>query len=296
MSRAAVIVIGSNSTRRVAADLCEPDGRVKRGRVETRLFLHMENGLLAEEAIGETVNGIRELCKGCDEPLLGIYATSAVRDARNADRLSEAVEAAFRLPLTVLSGEEEAAASFYGAAGEQKAGVIDIGGGSTEIAVGEAGEIFHAVSLQLGASRLFAAHPINRAEDVPAALRAARDVCAGLDGSLAAHAGIERFYSVGGTGTACAGILQRLPRKEAKVEGFTLRRDDVYESLTAIAAVPRERRAGIPGFPASRIDIMPTGMAILIAVMDRLSLKQVTVTERTNGDGLLRIAARKKSP
>ena len=111
MSRAAVIVIGSNSTRRVAADLCEPDGRVKRGRVETRLFLHMENGLLAEEAIGETVNGIRELCKGCDEPLLGIYATSAVRDARNADRLSEAVEAAFRLPLTVLSGEEEAAAS-----------------------------------------------------------------------------------------------------------------------------------------------------------------------------------------
>ncbi|MBQ9197195.1 MAG: hypothetical protein IJ157_08120 [Clostridia bacterium] len=295
MSKKAVIVIGSNSTRCVTADFEAPDSTAQRRRVETRLFLHMRDERLAEDAISDTVSGIRKLAAEAGAPVLGIYATSAVRDAQNADALSFAIQSACGLPLTVLSGEEEAAASFYGAAGNKPAGMIDIGGGSTEIAIGEGMRVQAAVSLQLGASRLFAAHPVNDPQDVTAALNAASAACRDLPEVLVSHKDIQHFYSVGGTGTACACLAQGLSRKKAQVEGFLLRRDTIYRHLLSVAAVPREQRAAIPGFPASRIDILPTGMAILIAVMDRLSLSTVTVTERTNGDGLLRMLAEQKS-
>ena len=287
MNGRAVIVIGSNSTRLVAE---QANGQMLRRRAETRLFLHMRDGLLAEEDIAATAGHIAFLTDGADAELIGVYATSAVRDARNADALCRAVEAACGMPLCVLSGEEEAAASFYGAAGDQKAGVIDIGSGSTEIAVGADGRVFDAVSLQLGASRLFAAHPIHSAADVSPALQAAAACCAAISGKLTDHAGVDLFFSVGGTGKAAARLILRQSGREAPIEGFVLTRDALRRELLFIAGVPRDQRGRIPGFPASRADILPTGMAILLAVMDRLALGGVTVTERTNCDGLLRTA------
>ena len=82
MSRAAVIVIGSNSTRCVAGDFSRAQEDVIRRRIETRLFLHMKDGVLADADIVETAAGIARLKAVSDAPVLGIYATSAVRDAK----------------------------------------------------------------------------------------------------------------------------------------------------------------------------------------------------------------------
>lgn len=288
MSKRAVIVIGSNSTRYVSAD--PENARIVpvRRRVETRLFLHMEDHCLSPQAVDDTAAGVARFVREADAPLLGVYATSATRDARNADALARAIREACGLPLTVLSGPEEAAASFYGAAGDAPAGIIDIGGGSTEFAIGAGMRIDGAVSLQLGASRLFTLHPIHAARDVPAALEGAAVVIAGLPENIQAHQGVERFYSVGGTGTACARLLLAEAGKTEGIEGFVLTRDEVYRKLLEVAAVTRDKRALIPGFPPTRIDILPTGMAILIAAMDGLRLADVAVTERCNADGLLR--------
>ena len=174
--------------------------------------------------------------------------------------------------------------------------MIDIGGGSTEIAIGRGLDIQGAVSLQLGASRLFAAHPVNSLRDAESALAAAEEACLLIPQMLVLHSGVELFYSVGGTGTACACLMQGMNRKAANIEGYILRRDDVYAQLLRVAAVPRKLRARIPGFPSSRVDIMPTGLAIMTAVMDRLGIDSVTVTERTNGDGLLRASVRQNNP
>ena len=293
MSRASVVVIGSNSTRCVTADPLQESMDPTRRRVETRLFLHMQEGCLAAEDIADAVAAIGSLIREADTPVLGIYATSAVRDAVNANQLNQAIQATFGLPLTVLSGAEEAEASFYGAAKREAAGMIDIGGGSTELAIGADSKISHAISLQLGASRLFAACPIHSRQAVQAALEHAAMVCKQIPDAIAKHDGIGHFYSVGGTGTACACLAQGLSRKAAHVEGYVLHRDQVWEQLMQVAEVPRELRGRIPGFPSTRIDILPTGMAILIAVMDRLGIDRLTVTERTNGDGLLWAAAQK---
>ena len=290
MNKAAVIVIGSNSTRCVTADPDNLHANPIRRRVETRLFLGMEENRLSEASMRDTLAGIEALMLEADAPVLGIYATSAVRDAANADLLAQRMEQRFSLPLTILSGPEEAAASFYGAAGDEAAGVVDIGGGSTEFAIGENGVIRQAISLQLGASRLFKAHPIHAEKDVAPARETALQVLDALPEVLLRHDGISAFYSVGGTGTACAMLAMQVKDK-ALCEGYHLTPDTLNALLRLVAATPREQRAAIPGFPATRIDILPTGMAILSAVMERLQLSEITVTQRCNADGLLRRAA-----
>ena len=292
MKRIAVIVIGSNSTRLLAADANEALSNDLRGREETRLFLGMtDDGFLSTEAMQYTAKSVAELKRQAEETgakLLGVYATSASRDAKNSKELSAMIESAAGYPLTILSGEEEASYSFFGAAGEEKCGVIDIGGGSTEIVLGCSMDIAAAHSLQLGASRLFKMQAINKIDDIPKALDIAKKVIRTLPQPLIEHSDTNTFYLIGGTGTSIARVLGIRP------EGCVLTRETIENMLVKIAETPREERALIPGFPPSRIDILPTGMAILLAIFDALHLNQAQVTERVNADGLLRSFVHKK--
>lgn len=292
MKRIAVIVIGSNSTRLLAADACEQITNELRGRVETRLFLGMSSdGTLSSDAMhytAQSVAALKRQAEASGAQLIGVYATSASRDAQNSAALSALIEEAVSLPLTILSGEEEAAYSFFGAAGLERCGVIDIGGGSTEVVLGCGTDIYAAHSLQLGASRLFKKQPINTSNDLPLALSIAKEQIALLPSPLIQHPDIQTFYLIGGTSTSCARVLGRLP------EGCILTRSDIEKTLMSIAATPREKRALIPGFPPERIDILPTGMAILLSLFDVLGLNKVQVTERVNADGLLRAYVHKK--
>ena len=241
MNKAAVIVIGSNSTRCVTADPDNLHANPIRRRVETRLFLGMEENRLSEASMRDTLASIEALMLEADAPVLGIYATSAVRDAANADLLAQRMEQRFSLPLTILSGPEEAAASFYGAAGDEAAGVVDIGGGSTEFAIGENGVIRQAISLQLGASRLFKAHPIHAEKDVAPVRETVLQALNALPEVLLRHDGISAFYSVGGTGTACAMLAMQVKDK-ALCEGYHLTPD----TLNALLWPPRPGSSGRP--------------------------------------------------
>jgi len=292
LNRIAAIVIGSNSTRLLAADACMDLTNAVRERVETRLFLGMSTDRrLTKEAIAYTAQAVSDL-KGKAEAenaqLLGIYATSASRDAANAQELGNLIFDRAGLPLTILSGEEEAGYSFLGASGGIRCGVIDIGGGSTEVVLGEGRRLYHAQSLQLGASRLFKSHPINCAGDVSQALMHAKNTIKSLPQAILQHENFDTFFLMGGTCTAMAALSGE------EAEGHIVTLDNARSALLRIAAVPREKRADIPGFPPTRIDILPTGLAILVSVMEQLHIHQATVTKRVNADGLLRAYVHKK--
>lgn len=292
MKRIATIVIGSNSTRMLAADACMELTNEIRERVETRLFLGMTNdGLLEENAVSRTVQAVCDLKqKALDAgaELIGIYATSASRDAKNAHILSQCIENTCGMPLEIISGHEEAAYSFMGASGGRRCGVIDIGGGSTEIVLGQGLQLDHAHSLQLGASRLFKTHPINSVSDVPAALESAAQCVRSLPEELLQHATYDDFFLIGGTCTSLAALAGE------DAEGFTVSRQTVYDTLLRIAAVPRDKRADIPRFPPTRSDILPTGLVILTAVMHALGIEKACVSKRVNADGILRACVHKK--
>ena len=118
--RAAVIGIGSNSVRALVAQNNEGVfERLYRDREGTRLFAGLDSrGMLKEESILKTAEAVHRMAvtaaeKGAAD--LSIFATSAARDAVNGDDFLKAIEQAAGIPPVILSGEEEARLSFFGA-------------------------------------------------------------------------------------------------------------------------------------------------------------------------------------
>ena len=164
LARCACIDIGSNTTRLLVA---EADGSHPRELFSERAFTRLGSardalGEIAEQKVAEVAAVVArqvELARalGVDAPR--IVATSAVRDAVNAAALTDAVRAACGVAPEILSCEDEARLAFAGAIGMLPSpppgilGVVDVGGGSTELVVGTAADgVTWSVSLPLGSS------------------------------------------------------------------------------------------------------------------------------------------------
>ena len=105
-----------------------------------------------------------------------LFATSATRDAANNADFAALLKAETGLTLEICSGDEEAALSFFGATDGGDSGVIDIGGGSTEIIIGQGMNIRCSFSCQMGAVRLFQRIPIRDHGDLDAVEQIAADI------------------------------------------------------------------------------------------------------------------------
>ena len=145
--RVAAIDCGTNSIRLLITDITDGTATelVREMRI-VRLGQGVDaTGRLADEAIERTLQATREYAElitmlGAER--VRFCATSAARDAENADDFAAAVESIIGVRPQVLTGKEEALASFVGATrglDEHRALVVDIGGGSTELVVGEGG-------------------------------------------------------------------------------------------------------------------------------------------------------------
>lgn len=291
--RQAVIVIGSNSTRMLTANLDAHLSAPLRARVETRLFLSLkQGGQLAPEGIRSVRQAVKALfdqARAAGATHTQVYATSATRDATNRAELAAGILADCGLPLLVLSGEEEAAASFLGAARtspkEERLGMMDIGGGSTEIALGTGQCLLSRHSLQMGAARLFLSHPINAVADLEGALAQAQAIW--KEAKLPPFAPPHRFLLVGGTGTALMGLLRGRLLDMDEHEDFPFTRAQAQEALTTLSALSVKARAALPGMTPGREQLLPTGLCVLLALMEETRVYNMWVTTRNNTDGLL---------
>lgn len=291
--RIAVIAIGSNSIRSLTATLAAPLGSPVRGRQETRLFLALNEQMRFDQAaIKRLVDAVFLLKQQALENgarHVHLMATCAVRDSGNTRELARALKQETGLHLRILTGQQEAALSFLGAAypydeGEQ-IGVIDIGGGSTEIALGSVARLQTAHSLQLGASRLHRISPVTDLLHMEAALAHARQMVQQQLTNLHARAD-ARWLLVGGTGTALMGLIKgRLLPTGSPDEAFTIH--EALAVLHQLTALSPEERSALPGMMPGREHILPTGLCILIALMEQLDIPMAHVTTRNNTDGFL---------
>ena len=291
MMRAA-IAIGSNSTRLLAAE--KRGGSLEniyRGREETRLFLGLdENGNILPQRLEETAQAVlrlyREgLARGAEETAL--FATSACRDARNGGALGERIRQLTGLEMRIISGEEEARLAFRAAAGQARRLVMDIGGGSTELTLGEKGAIEYSGSAQMGASRLLKMRPIHRAGDEEEALALARQAMAPFAKAVCARPAAPVLVGLGGTCTTAASIARGRELHGEMAEGLTVSLSEARRQLSMLSGMTTEERSRVPGLPAARALHMPNGLCILIAVMEGCGFESVTVSGRTNLDGYL---------
>lgn len=267
--RAGCIDIGSNTTRLLIAE--RHDGRlhaVHEERVFTRVGRGMRGGAAIPDAkIAEVVavvagqlSSARRL--GVETPRT--VATAAIRAAVNGAQLLAAIHDATGLEVETLSGEDEARLAFCGAAATLDTppagplGVLDVGGGSSEIVVGTApARIDWWASLALGSSTLTdgCLH-----DDPPTArqLIAGREhIAAALDGVNPPHP--STAVAVGGSATSLARMAGEV------LDGAALAR-----SLDALASEPSDVVARRWLIDPQRARLLPAGLLILEAMADRL--------------------------
>ena len=292
--KVAVIGIGSNSVRML---LCEvTDGqivRIRREREGTRLFSGLDGEKrLSDEAMAKSCQAVSAMAEsarrdGAQE--VRLFATSATRDASNQAEFAARLRAAAGLELEICSGDKEAALSFLGATDGGDSGVIDIGGGSTEIVAGCGMDIHCAFSCQMGAVRLSRMLPIRDHGDLPAVEATAAAI---LEEKLREHPALTLptvWRGTGGTFTTLAAIVKGIRWTERTyMHGTVVTLEDVARVGRDLADMTLEERRNLPGLQPNRADIVVHGICILLACMRRLGIREITVSEYGNLDGYVK--------
>lgn len=304
--RVAAVDCGTNSTRLLLAEV-DPAGRLTtltRRTVVTRLGRGVDAaGRLAAEAIDRSAAVLAEFAAqwraaGIDR--VGVVATSAVRDAANPAAFTDAVRAATGITPRVLSGAEEAAWAFAGALGgvdvAAPALVVDIGGGSTELILGDAHAAapVAATSRQLGAVRL--TERLLPADPPTASQRAAAAVAVDAELTAAAAevplAAAAALVAVAGTATTLAALhLGLADYDSAAVHGTRLRTAEVAALLDWLAHTPSAEVARRAVVAPGREDVLYAGALILTRVLAASGLEAVVVSETDLLDALARQVA-----
>ena len=290
----AVIGIGSNSVRMLVAAVADGQGkRLRRDREGTRLFAGLDqDGCLKDEAISHTVQVVARMAaearrEGAEQ--VSLFATSAVRDASNGQELAERLRKEARLDMEICSGCEEASLSFQGATTGEFSGVVDIGGGSTEIVTGRGAALDTAFSCQMGAVRLFRQIPMPNAEALPEVIRTADQILKEKLLESPIRTMPEVWLGTGGTFTTLAAMEKGVHWTERTyMHGTVLQLERIRSRALQLAGMPLEDRLQLPGLQPNRADIIVHGIAILIAVMERLGIQKIKVTEYGNLDGYLK--------
>ena len=297
--RNAVIGIGSNSVRLLVADAVE--GKivpVLRDRCGTRLFAGLKDGALTPESIEVSSAAAREMERKAREAGAGaiyIFATSAVRDAKNREEFAQRILSMAGLELEVCSGEEEARLSYAGAALGGRCGMIDIGGGSTEITLGDGDDVLGAVSTQMGAVRFHRQFPIDSPESFESVAQEAIKILKADAQKVSVLARPDAWVGVGGTFTSLGAMDKQLATFDRTlVEGYPLDRERVRAWGHQLSVMPLEERLRLPGLQPQRADIVAHGVAILLGCMVHFDIKTIRVSDKGNLDGFLRKKLLKK--
>jgi exopolyphosphatase/guanosine-5'-triphosphate,3'-diphosphate pyrophosphatase len=299
--RFAVLSIGTNSTRLLLADVEPEIPRVEVARsVGTRIGEGLgEHGRLAQEPMERTLEALRLFSrevKGHYVRLIAI-ATSALRRAENGDEFAQQVQNLIGVPLRVLSGEEEAIASYRGALTAfgtlrgERVGVLDMGGGSTEYAAGTSLRPDDLVSCEIGAVRLTEAVPaLNGESGKPddASFERARTLARDALEPLKQYTPVERLAFVGGTATTVAAILRG---RRATIATHPLRREDLQRVLDRLLTLPLAERKKVAGMKPQRADILPAGIIVLLTAMDIVGCETAVAT---TSDLLLGVALQER--
>ena len=221
--------------------------------------------------------------------------TSALRDARGGASFVDLAGQILGFPLEVISGAREAELTFSGAllglSVQERACVFDIGGGSTELIIGDAatGQIEAAISLNVGSVRLTERLALS---DPPSAAQI-EQLKAAISEQLAqfdlSRARQLTLVGVAGTVTTLSAILMGMDSYDAaRVHGSVIEAQALYELSRRLLTMTVEQRLELPGLTAGRADVIGAGAALCSAIVAQVDAKQLLVSDRGVRFGLLR--------
>jgi exopolyphosphatase / guanosine-5'-triphosphate,3'-diphosphate pyrophosphatase len=298
----AAVDVGTNSVRLLVVDAAGV--RILREMTVTRLGQGVDRtGRLDPTALQrtlETIAGYRAVWTdhGVTDRVR-IAATSAVRDAADRDAFFAGVRAVAGADAEVVTGEEEAALAFAGASGAVDAAaptaVVDVGGGSTEVVVGDAdGDVVGSVSVQLGCVRLTERH-LHDDPPTPAQVAAARVTIEELldeaDRALATQGAALRdvaaVIGVAGTATTIGALHLGLEAyREEAIHGCRVPAEALHELTERLVTSSAADRAALGPVQPGREDVLHGGALVLDALVRRSGLAELVVSEADGLDGL----------
>jgi exopolyphosphatase / guanosine-5'-triphosphate,3'-diphosphate pyrophosphatase len=296
--RRAVIDVGTNSVKLLVGDIAggvvTP---VSEGSKQTRLGAGFySTRRLQRPAIALTAEAVAEFSRNAAQ--LGaapprVIATSAARDALNVDELAEAIRLGCGLKIEVLSGDKEADWVFRGVTTNPKLAqspvvVLDIGGGSSEIIVGDNAVPQFRSSYGLGTVRLLEQLQPGDPPGLRALLQCRvwlrdflrTEVAPLLKPALQAQRP-ARLVGTGGTATLLARIAGKMADFDrAKIESTALTLEGIRGELESQWQMTQAQRQNIAGLPSNRSDVILTGMAIYESIMEQFGFKDLSVSTR----------------
>ncbi len=301
--RVAAIDCGTNSIRLLVADHDPATGTmtdVLRRMEIVRLGQDVDRtGRLAPGAIERTrvaLAGYARAGRDLGVDRIRMVATSATRDAANREDFHRMVLATLGAEPEVISGGEEAELSFAGAvrelAGDATAPpprlVVDIGGGSTELVLGD-GEVTAWHSMDVGCVRLTERH-LRGDPPAPAQIAAAEaDIRAAL-GRARADVPVERaqtFVGLAGSVTTVAAIALDLPGYDpTRIHHSRIQAAEVRAVTERLLRGTRAERAAHPAMHPGRVDVIGAGALILRVLMEQTGAAEVLVSEHDILDGI----------
>ena len=292
----AVVDLGSTAVRFLLAKIIPESGYrvLVEERVPTRLGSGRP-GVLRREAIDETLKAVHKFfarySRDAWGPRVIAVATSAVREARNRERLLGPLRRDEGIDVRVLSARDEARFGVYAALDSLsfKDGVVaDLGGSSFQLSRVRDRKVVSISSLPLGAVRttaLFLKHQRPRPREIQAFRTQVRGQ---LKGALPPAGRGEVMVGLGGTVRTLASIHLRAHSGERKHRhGLKMRQSDITAIRERLEGLPPRKRRKIRGLKAERVDIILSGAMVLEEAMLFGGYLSLVVCTRGVRDGLL---------
>jgi len=283
------IDIGTNSCRLLIAEICGAGSlnTITRLVDTTRVGEGVNHsGKMGKEAMERTIDCLQHfasLLRLNQVESWRTVATSAVREAGNRQEFLNMVLEQTKMRVDVLSGEEEANLSYIGVIRGLRLTcsplVVDMGGGSTEFVCPD---IDLRLSVPVGAVR--ATEADMSADQVFQQLQ----VLGGWTQYTGRGLTGRPLVFVGGTASSLVAIKKGLPEYRPElVHGEVLSRAEIADLYELLEALPLELRRRLPGLQPERADIINKGAMIMMVIMDRLAIGEITVSETDILDGIV---------
>ena len=309
MRRVGAVDCGTNSIRLLVADVGTDEAgqpvlhEVSRQMQIVRLGQGTDaTGRISPEAMARTLaaaEGYAVLCREAGCGSVRFVATSASRDASNADEFTAGVRAAFgdlHVTPEVVSGTEEAELSFVGATtGLRAAGapgpylVVDIGGGSTEFVRGT-DRVEASASVDVGCVRMSERHLHDDPPGEDQVWAALSDIVRSLDdvAEQVDLAGVGTLVGLAGSVTTVTAHALGLPSYQRdRIHGAQLPVSDVIDACTDLLLMPRSRRRELPYMHEGRVDVIGAGALVWRTVVQRVAHDSGLATVRASETDIL---------
>jgi exopolyphosphatase/guanosine-5'-triphosphate,3'-diphosphate pyrophosphatase len=299
--RLGVLDVGSNTVHMLVVDAYQgaPPMPAFSHKAELTLAAQLENGNSLSGPGENRLRGVVEEAlriaedKGVEDIIA--FATSAVRDAVNGEEVLARIHEKTGAQINVMTGQEEARLTFLAARrwfgwSSGRLLVIDIGGGSLEVATGNDEEPDAVASLPLGAGRLtrdWLSKDPPSPQEVRPMRKHVRAEIAREAGSMLRHGPPDHVVGTSKTFRQLARIAGAAPSGEGSYVKRTLQHADVAALAERLPKMKDAERAKLPGVSASRVSQLPAGAIIADAILDLLDIDQIELCPWALREGVI---------